>query len=41
VRQGGKPGNVDLVGVMRKLVLGQNAVARRDTPLIEERAPAP
>lgn len=41
LRQRGKPGNVALVAVMRKLLLHLNAVARRGTPWIEERAPAP
>lgn len=41
LRRRGKPGNVALVAVMRKLLLHLNAVARRGTPWIEEFAPAP
>ena len=40
LRQRGKPGKVAMVAVMRKLLLHLNAVARRGTPWIEERAPA-
>ena len=32
LRQQGKPGNVAVVAVMRKLLLQLNAVARRGTP---------
>ena len=32
LRERGKPGNVSVVGVMRKILLQLNAVARRGTP---------
>ena len=34
LRQRGKPGNVALVAVMRKLLLQLNALARRGTPWV-------
>ena len=36
LRQCGKPGKVDLVAVMRKLLLLLNAVARRETPWVAQ-----
>ena len=38
LRQRGKPGKVAIIAVMRKLLLVLNAVARRQTPWIDNRA---
>ena len=39
LRQRGKPGNVAVVAVMRKLLLQLNAVARRGTPWVPKSVP--
>ena len=36
LRERGKPGNVSMVAVMRKLLLHLNAVARRGTPWVPQ-----
>ena len=39
LRQRGKPGNVAVVAVMRKLLVQFNAVARRGTPWVPKSVP--
>ena len=39
LRQRGKPGNVVVVAVMRKLLLQLNAVVRRGTPWVPKSVP--